>query len=204
MLGLQLAFHVDEAATIEAAVTALEHALDKLPRQNHRHRLEHCSVCPPHLMQRLKKTGAMVVTQPPFIYYSGERYLATVPPEDLKWLYAIGSLRAHGIKVASSSDAPVVDSNPFAGIYASVTRKAATGQTVLPHEMISIVDALESYTVDAAYASFEEDIKGSISQNRLADLVVLSDDPTTTSPDRIREIGVLVTIIGGKVVWQKK
>jgi predicted amidohydrolase YtcJ len=200
---LQLAFHVDEAETLEAAITALEHALSQAPRSDHRHRLEHCSVCLPHLMQRLKTTGAMVVTQPPFVYYSGERYLATVPPNDLKWLYAIGSLRTSGIRVAASSDAPVVHFNPFVGIYASVTRKAETGQTVLPRERISVADALESYTIDAAYASFEEDAKGSISPNKLADLVILSDDPTTLPPDRIRDTKVLTTILDGRVVWQK-
>ena len=164
--------------------------------------MEHCSVCPPHLMKRLKQIGAMVVTQPPFVYYSGERYLATVPPNDLKWLYAIGSLRSSGIRVASSSDAPVVPFNPLVGIYASVTRKAASGQTLLPHESISALDALKSYTVDAAWAGFEEESKGSISPNKLADLVVLSDDPTAVPPDQIMKIHVQMTILDGKVIWQ--
>ena len=202
-MGLQLAFHVDEVETLNAAITALEYALSKAPRPNHRHRLEHCSVCPPHLLRRLKETGAMVVTQPSFIYYSGERYLATIPPGDFEWLYAIGSLRASGIRVAASSDAPVVHFNPLVGIYASVTRKAEAGQTVLPHEGISAMEALQSYTIDAAYATFEEQIKGSISQNKLADLVVLSEDPLTVPPDQIREIKVIATILDGKVVWQK-
>lgn len=201
-MGLQLAFHVDEAETLEAAIRALEYALSWHPRANHRHRMEHCSVCPPHLMKRLKQTGAMVVTQPPFVYYSGERYLSTVPPNDLKWLYAIGSLRSSGIRVASSSDAPVVPFNPLAGIYAAVTRKAASGQTLLPHESISALDALKSYTVDAAWAGFEEESKGSISPNKLADLVVLSDDPTAVPPDQIMKIHVQMTILDGKVIWQ--
>lgn len=202
-MGLQLAFHVDEMETLEAAVSALELALRKAPRPNHRHRMEHCSVCPPHLMKRLKEVNAMVVTQPPFIYYSGERYLATVPPEDLQWLYAIGSLRAGGIRVAASSDAPVVPFNPLVGICAAVTRKAASGQTVLPNESIPPMEALRSYTIDAAYAAFEETTKGSISRGKLADLVVLSEDPTAVPPDRIGDIRVLTTILDGKVVWRK-
>jgi predicted amidohydrolase YtcJ len=202
-MGLQLAFHVDELETLEAAITALEHASSWSPRPNHRHRLEHCSVCPPPLMRRLKETGAMVVTQPPFVYYGGERYLATVPPNDLQWLYAIGSLRARGIRVAASSDAPVVPFNPLVGMYAAVTRKAESNQTVLPDESISALDALKSYTIDAAYASFEENAKGSIRQGKLADLVVLSADPTTVPPDQIRNIEVLTTILDGKVVWLK-
>jgi hypothetical protein len=202
-MGVQLAFHVDEAETLEAAISALEYALSRLPRANHRHRLEHCSVCPAHLMRRLKETGAVVVTQPPFIYYSGERYLATVPAGDLEWLYAIGSLRGSGIRVAASSDAPVVPFSPLVGIYAAVTRRTESKQTVLPHECISPLEALKSYTLDAAYASFEEETKGSISQNNLADLVVLSEDPTKVPPDRIKEIQVLTTILDGKVVSQR-
>jgi hypothetical protein len=202
-MGLQMAFHVDEAETLNAAITALEYALSKAPRPNHRHRLEHCSVCPAHLMHRLKETGAMVVTQPPFIYYSGERYLATVPPDDLQCLYAIGSLRASGIRVAASSDAPVVPFNPLMGIYAAVIRRTQSRQMLLPRESISSLEALKSYTIDAAYASFEENAKGSISPGKLADMVVLSEDPATVPPDQIMKIKVLSTILDGKVVWQE-
>ena len=154
-------------------------------------------------MKRLKETNAMVVAQPPFIYYSGERYLATVPPGDLDWLYAIGSLRASGIRVAASSDAPVVPFNPLVGICAAVTRRAASGQTLLPHESIPPLEGLRLYTIDAAYACFEESAKGSVSHGKLADLVVLSADPTTVPPDEIGEIETLATILDGKVVWQK-
>ena len=202
-MGLQLAFHADEVETLNAAITALEYALSKALRPNHRHRLEHCSVCPPHLLRRLKETGAMVVTQPPFIYYSGERYLATVPSGDLEWLYAIGSLRASNIRVAASSDAPVVPFSPQVGMYAAVTRRTQSRQRLLPHESISPLEAMKSYTIDAAYASFEEKGKGSISPGKLADLVVLSDDPTTVSSDQIMKIKVLTTILDGKVVWQE-
>jgi hypothetical protein len=202
-MGLQLAFHVDERETLEAAVIALERALSRAPRADHRHRVEHCSVCPPALMKRLKASGAMVVTQPPFIYYSGERYLATVPPDDLRWLYAIGSLRGSGIRVAASSDAPVVPFNPLVGMCAAATRKAASGQTLLPHEGISPMEALQSYTIDAAYASLEEESKGSVSPGKLADMAVLSDDPTAVPPEQIGEIEVVATILDGKVVWQK-
>ncbi len=201
--GLQLAFHVDEAVTLEAALTALEHALSRVPRPDHRHRLEHCSVCPPDLMRRLKRTGAMVVTQPPFIYYSGERYLATVPPPDLPWLYALASLRARGIRVAASSDAPVVPFPPLVGIGAAVTRKAASGQDLSPREGIKPLEALMAYTIDAAYASFDERDKGSIAPGKLADLVILSDDPAVVPPGQIKDVRVMATILGGEIVWRR-
>jgi len=201
--GFQLAFHVIEESTLEASIAVLEHLLQRIPMAQHRHRIEHCSVCPPQLAQRLKNTGAMVVTQPPFIYYSGERYLATVPQDDLKWLYPIGSLLGGGIEVAASSDSPVVPFDPLIGIYAAVTRKAETGQVLLPHEGISASEALKMYTLSAAYSSFEERSKGSIVAGKLADLVVLSDDPTRVPPEEIKDIQVSMTIIDGEVVWER-
>jgi len=104
--------------------------------------------------------------------------------------------------VAGSSDAPVVSNNPMMGIYAAVTRRAESGQALLPEERITADQALALYTINAAYASFEEEIKGSISPGKLADIVVLSDDPTKVSPEKIKDIKVEMTIIGGEVVYE--
>ncbi len=202
--GFQLALHAVEEDTVEASIAALECALSGREKLDHRHRLEHCSVCPPHLVQRLKNIHAVVVTQPPFIYWSGERYLATVSQEDLKWLYPIGLLLGNGLRVAASSDSPVAPLNPLVGIYAAVTRKVEIGQAVLPGEGISPLAALKMYTLEAAYASFEEGVKGSIAPDRLADLVVLSDDPSGVPPEEIKKIQVVMTIADGKVVWERQ
>jgi hypothetical protein len=86
------------------------------------------------------------------------------------------------------------------GVYAAVTRQAESGQALLPEEAISPHRALALYTVNAAYASFEEDIKGSITPGKLADIIVLSEDPTRLPPERIKDIKVEMTIIGGEVV----
>jgi len=201
--GFQLALHAIEEDEVQAAVTALEYALTQRPKADHRHRVEHCSVCPPRLMQRLRHINAIVVTQPSFLYYSGERYLATVPPHELDWLYPVGSLLRNGVRVAASSDAPVAPVNPLVGIYAAVTRTAQTGHTLLPQEGTTKRRALEMYTINSAYASFEEKAKGRIAPHRLADLVVLSEDPIEVPPEKIPEIEVTMTIIDGKVVWQR-
>jgi hypothetical protein len=144
----------------------------------------------------------VVVTQPPFLYYGGERYLVTVPSDQLRWLYRIKSFLNDGLIVAGSSDSPIVPDNPLVGIYAAVTRQAESGQQLLPRECISANQALAMYTINAAYASFEEGIKGSLTQGKLADIVLLSDDPTKTPPEQIKDIKVEMTIIGGKVVWE--
>jgi len=201
--GFRAAIHATRYETVEAAVNAIEYALGEIPQPEHRHRIEHCSECPPHLLDRIKRLGIMVVTQPPFVYYSGERYLAVVPSDRQPWLYRIRSLMEAGIPVAGSSDSPIVDDNPLVGMYTSVNRLAATGQAVLPEERISVIQALEMYTRNAAYATFDEKEKGTIAKGKLADLVLLSDDPTAVSPEHIKDIKVEMTIIGGKVVWER-
>ena len=200
--GFQLAFHAIEQRTVAAAISALEYVDSRSPLAGRRHRIEHCSECPPHLLERLKKLPVVIVTQPPFIYYSGERYLATVAASRLPWLCRIKSLLDGGLVVAGSSDSPVVPDNPLVGIYAAVTREAQTGQRLLPQEGISVNRAMAMYTTNAAGASFEEGVKGSIVPGKLADMVVLSDDPTRVPPEQIKDIKVEMTIIGGEVVWE--
>jgi len=200
--GFQLAIHCIEQSTVEAAIAALEHIGSQTPLAGRRHRLEHCSECPPQLLERLIQLKAMVVTQPPFIYYSGERYLATLSASQLRWLYRIKSFLDSGLIVAGSSDSPVVPDNPLVGMYAAVTRRTESGQHLLPQECVSAEEALAMYTTNAAYASFEEGIKGSIAQGKLADMVVLSADPIKSPPEQIKDIQVEMTIIDGKVVWE--
>ncbi|MFC1871122.1 amidohydrolase [Chloroflexota bacterium] len=197
--GFQLAIHAIEPGAVAAAIVALEYAR-QLPGTGLRHRIEHCSECPPELLERIKRLGTVIVTQPPFVYYSGERYLAMVPAERFPWLYRFRSFFDSGLTVAGSSDCPVVPANPLVGICAAVTRRAETGQAVLPEQSISVRQALAMYTTNAAYTSFEEAIKGSITPGKLADMVVLSDDPATVSPEKIKDITVEMTIIDGEVV----
>jgi hypothetical protein len=200
--GFQVACHAITEGTVAAAVSTLEYVNERDPVAGRRHRIEHCGECPPYLLGRLKRLGVVIVTQPPFIYYSGERYLATVPPSQLPCLYRIRAPLGSGLVVAASSDAPVVPHNPLVGIYAAVTRRAESGQVLLPEEAISPIQALALYTAHAAYASFEEAVKGTIAPGKLADMVVLSSDPTEVPPERLKDIKVEMTIIGGEVVWE--
>lgn len=201
--GFQVAVHAVEEGTVAAAVAAFEYCLRRSPKADHRHRLEHCSVCPPSLLERLKATKAVVVTQPAFIYYSGERYLEEVSREQLPWLYRTRSFLESGLRPAASSDCPVVPGNPLVGIYAAVTRKAESGQLLSPEEAVSPEQALEMYTLGGAYAAFDESMKGGLEVGKLADLVVLSADPTRAGREDIREIQVEMTIVGGEVVWER-
>ena len=200
--GFQLALHCVETGTVAAAIAALEDISNELPLPGRRHRLEHCSECPPPLLERLIRLKAMVVTQPPFLYYSGERYLATIPPARRKWLYRLKSFLDGGLVVAGSSDSPVAPDNPLVGIYAAVTRRAQSGEELSPEETVSAEQALAMYTINAACASFEEEIKGAITPGKLADMVVLSADPLRSPLEQIKDIRVEMTIINGRVVWE--
>jgi predicted amidohydrolase YtcJ len=200
--GFQLAIHCIEPGTVAAAISALEYVAGKSSIAEQRHRLEHCSECPPELLERVVKLKAAVVTQPPFLYSSGERYIATIPSERRRWLYRMKSFLDAGLMVAGSSDSPIAPDNPLLGICAAVTRKAETGQQLLPEEAISAEQALAMYTINAAYASFEEDIKGAVAPGKLADVVVLSADPLKAPPELIKDIKVEMTIIDGKMVWE--
>jgi len=201
--GFQVAIHAVERSTFEAAVTALEYSQNQFPQSKIPNRIEHGSECSPEIRSRLIDLRVAVVSQPPFIYYSGERYLAQVPLELQQWLYPFKSLMDAGIIVAASSDSPVVPYNPLMGIYAAITRRTESGRTVLSEEAVSVGQALTMYTSNAARASLEEKIKGTLAPGKVADTVMLSADPFRSSPEIIKEIKVEMTVIGGEIVYLK-
>lgn len=200
--GFQLAMHVSDVHMLKASLTALEFVAREVPNPNSRHRLEHCGVCPPDMLARLKSSRAIVACQPSFLYYLGQRYLDEVSPAQLKWIFPFGSYKQNGIKMAFGSDSPFVPCNPLTGIYAAVTRRVINGSTLAVNERISLLDAIKMYTWGGAYASFEEDLKGSITPAKLADLAILSDDIFQVAPEDIKDIKVKQTIIAGRTVWK--
>jgi predicted amidohydrolase YtcJ len=198
---LQAAIHAIEEPVIEAACNAIEHALTLHPRQDHRHRIEHCSNCSPRLLRKLQKASVSIVTQPSFVYYSGDRYLATVAEEIRENLYPIGSMHRNGLRIGFSSDFPIVDPNPLVGIQAAVIRKSEGGADVSSRESIGLFDALSMYTMGAASANFEEGIKGSLTPGKLADIVALNENPFDKNPEDLTDIRAMMTIVGGRIVW---
>jgi predicted amidohydrolase YtcJ len=200
--GFQVAFHVSDVHTLEASLAAIKFVCQQAPKVDPRFRLEHCAVCPPGLLPKLKASQALVITQPSFVYYMGQKYHELLLPHQTEWLWPIGSFRRWGVKVAFSSDSPLVTSNPLTGIYASITRKTELGHQLAPQESVSTLEALKMYTLWGAYASFEEGEKGSISRGKLADLVVLSGAPTQLAPEQLFRLRVLRTIVDGELVWE--
>jgi len=199
--GMQVAIHAIEEKAIESACIAIENSLKQIPRSDHRHRIEHCSICPPSLAEHIARLGIGVVTQPAFLYCNGDRYLETVEYEQLRHLYPYGSLLRSGVRVAGSSDCPFASLNPLIAIYAAVSRKSENGKRVMQNEGIRAIDAVRMYTKYGAEITFSEGIKGSISPGKLADLVVLNGDPIALPPDEVKDLKVEMTIINGRVVW---
>ena len=198
--GFQAAMHAIEEPVVEAAIEGIAYARSLHPRSDYRHRIEHCSVCRPALLEKLADLGCMVVTQPAFLHYEGERYLKTVAADDLENLYPVGAMAAGNLRTGFGSDFPIVDPNPMVGIGAAVTRRTEDGRRV-PGKETDLLQAIKMQTLEAAAGNFEENLKGSISPGKLADFVLLSEDPFSVFPDRIKDIRVSLTVLGGRIVY---
>ncbi len=195
--NLQLAIHTIGDKTVEMVLKILEKELREVPKENHRHRLEHVSVLNPRLIKRMRKIGIVTSVQPHFVV-SDFWVVDRLGKARARWTYAFKSLLKEGIIAMGSSDAPVEPVSPILGVFAAGARKT------FPQEQLTVDEALRLYTVNAAYGSFEEDVKGSIEKSKLADLVVLSQDPYKTAPQHIKNIKVDMTVIGGNIVYTRK
>jgi hypothetical protein len=201
--GYQVAIHAIGDRAIEMALLSIERALKKHPRMNHRHRIEHCGFLDESLANKIRELDIVPVLGVPFLYELGDTYIDVYGQDRLNTIYPLNSLLKKGIKTPLSSDAPVIEPNPMHGIYAAVTHKTKTGKMVALNQRVSIMQALRAYTLSGAYASFEEDIKGSIEVGKLADLIVLSQNILECPPEEILNTSVDLTMADGVVVYQK-
>ncbi len=202
-MGFQVAIHAVEADAVEAASEAIARTRSSDPAPRHRHRIEHCSECPPKILAKLKSSGAIVTTQPGFIYHNGDQYISKVEEDLRPYLYPVKSFMGAGIIVAAGSDAPVIRPDPLTGIYSAVTRCTEIGAHVARGQGISVEEALRMHTINGAYASFQEKERGSISVGKLADMVLLDQDPTKVGHESTKNVDVVMTMIGGEVVWER-
>lgn len=197
--GYQVGYHANGDAAIEMLLNAYERALEEHPRTDHRHRIEHCTVVNDELLDRIEALDLCVTPFSTYIYQHGEKMSAY--GDRLDRMFPYGSCVDRGITVGGSSDNPAGLLDPLLGIRTMVTRKTADGNVIGPDEAIGVEDAIRVYTCDAAYTCFEDDVKGSIEPDKLADFVVLSDDPTAVDPDEIHEIEVDRTFLAGEQVF---
>ncbi|HUS77248.1 MAG TPA: amidohydrolase family protein, partial [Patescibacteria group bacterium] len=203
--GLQSATHSIGDRAIDINMDAIEAALEEHPVEDHRHRIEHCTHCGPKQLERLKKLG-VVAAESNYVWNFGDAYKYQFGPKRSRWLYPYRSFKEYGIVASSNSDygGGPWHGNPILGIYAMVTRRTEGGDTIGENQSVDVMEAIRTYTINGAYASFDEDKLGSIEEGKLADMIVLNEDITSIDADRIKDVFVLKTILGGKTVYEKE
>ncbi len=196
--GFQIAIHVIGDKGNRICVDLYKRLLTEFPRENHRHRIEHASMLTDDVIKDMKDFGIIASCQPPFINSEYTWLEKRIGKERCKYTYPMKSIIDAGIVLASGSDCPVEEPNVIMGLHALVDRNG-----FVPEQCISIEEALKSYTINAAYAAFEENIKGSIEEGKLADFVILDKNPLEIPNNKIKDIQILETIIRGKTIYKK-
>lgn len=167
-----------------------------------RHRIEHFGVSRPDQVERARELGVIPVPQGRFVNEIGDGMLTALGPERSSWAYRQRSILDAGLPLPGSSDRPVVAGAPLLGMHDMVNQRTSSGASFSPGEAVSGLEALHAFTTGSAYASGAEHRKGSLAPGMLADLVVLSDSPATCDPERIKDIEVLKTMVGGVFRWE--
>jgi predicted amidohydrolase YtcJ len=196
--GFQIAIHVIGDKGNRICVDLYKRLLTEFPRENHRHRIEHASMLTEDVLKDMREYGLIASCQPPFINSEYTWLEKRIGKERCLYTYPMKSIINTGIVLISGSDCPVEEPNVIMGLHALVDRNG-----FVPEQCISIEEALKTYTINAAYAAFEEDIKGSIEVGKLADFVILDKNPLETRKEEIKNLQVLETIIRAKTVYKK-
>ncbi|UCE20630.1 MAG: amidohydrolase [Gemmatimonadota bacterium] len=203
--GFQVCTHAIGDHANRLVLDAYERALKENTKDNHRFRIEHAQIVSLNDIPRFATLGIIPSMQPAHatsdMYWAEDR----VGSERIKGAYAWRSFLDTGVRIPFGSDFPVESPNPLWGIYAAVTRQDHQGWPKggwYPEQKLSVYEAVKGFTLDAAYGAFEEDIKGSLEVGKLADLVVLSKDIFEVPAGEILNTEVLMTVVGGEVVYE--
>jgi len=201
--GWQLGIHAIGDAAIELVVAYLSEALEDMPREDHRHYLNHFTIKPSTSAMKTMAANTIAITQQPnFMYTLEGRYTEYLDGERLQTNNPMRSPMNQGIHVAMSSD--ILPLGPWVGIYAATTRKAMSGAVFGAQEKISRFEALRAYTTLGAYLTREEDIKGQLVPGMLADFVILEDNPLVVPDAKLLNMQTNAVFLGGRQVWSKQ
>ncbi len=210
-LGWQMSTHVTGDAGVDAVLDAVEAANADSPIVDRRFTLIHAYFPDAKTAQRAARLGVVVDTQPAWFYKDGDALLRALGNDRVKSFIGLKVWQQAGVTVALNADHmqgfdPITSLNPyhpFLAMYAAITRKTQSGQVIGPDQRVSREDALRMTTINAAKLSFDEKRKGSIEVGKFGDLAILSDDFLTCEESRIMDIRSVVTIVGGKVVYER-
>lgn len=201
--GWQIMVHANGDAAIDLALDAYERVLGGRSGVRMRHRIEHCSFAHPEQLNRMAQLGISPSFLIGHLYYWGDAFVRTIMgPEKSLLLDPVGGARRRGLRATVHSDFTVTDLEPFREIQTQVTRELRGGGELNPDEAVSVELAVRAKTVDAAWQTHCDQVGGSIEVGKLADFVVLDQDPTTVDARAIAGTGVMRTIVGGRTVFE--
>jgi predicted amidohydrolase YtcJ len=201
LAGWQIGTHANGDVGIDTTLRLYERLQRENPRHDPRFRLEHCTVINDSLIARIKTLGAIPTPFSTYVYYHGEkmRYYGT---ERLNQMFALRSFLDAGIRPTQASDYPPGEFIPMMALQSEVTRTDTKGNVWGPKQKITVEEAIRVGTINGAYASYEENLKGSIEPGKLADLVVLGRDPLKENPSTLVTIPVERTMAGGRWTFE--
>jgi len=203
--GLQISFHIVGDKGIDEALDAIGDAVKQNPRKDPRHRIEHAIWVDPKSLDRISKLGIVISTQPQWISWHGESFRTATDEASMDNFMPMRSMMRKGIPLAFGCDVPAaLTHEPKWAFFGATTRRTKSGYVPAPNEKLTIREALRVHTMGSAYAAFEENIKGSIEEGKLADLVVWSHDLYSIKPQDLKDFNAEVTIVGGKIVYDAK
>ena len=199
--GIQVNCHANGDVAIDMYLTALERAQRLSPRADARPKITHCTLINDDLVRRIKALGAIPSMFTTYAYYNSDKFVF-YGEALMKRSMAYRTLLDAGVPATAGSDFSPGPFAPLMGMQGMVTRKGWDGTTWGANQRISVDDALRVNTINGAYASYEESLKGSIVAGKLADFVMLADDPHTVDKEKIKDIPIVQTVVGGTTVYQ--
>ena len=201
LAGWQIGTHANGDVGIDTTLRVYERLQREHPRRDPRFRLEHCTVINENLVARIKALGAIPTPFSTYVYYHGEK-MRYYGAERLNHMFALRTFLDAGIRPTQASDYPPGEFVPMMALQSEVTRTDTKGNVWGPKQKITIEEAIRVGTLNGAYASYEESLKGSIETGKLADLVVLGRDPMKENPSTLITIPVERTMAGGRWTFE--
>lgn len=199
--GWQLGTHANGDAAIERVLNVYERLNREMPRKDPRFRIEHCTVINDSIIARMKNLNAIPLPFSTYVYYHGEK-MQYYGEERLKRMFALRTFLDAGLRPTQASDYPPGEFPPMMALQSEVTRTDMSGHVWGANQRVTVEEAIRIGTINGAYASYEENLKGSIEPGKLADLVVLGRDPFKEDPSQLVHIPVERTMTGGKWVYE--
>lgn len=199
--GWQIGIHGNGDVAISKILNVYERLQKEAPRNDPRFRIEHCTVINQDIIRRMKALNVIPTPFSTYVYFHGEK-MREYGKERLENMFAVRSFLDAGITVTQASDYPPGPYEPMMALQSSVTRKDMKGQLWGGSQKVSVEEAIRVGTINGAYASYEESLKGSLETGKLADLVVLDKDPTKVDPMSLIDIPVQRTMVGGRWVYE--